>query len=305
MSVRDLLNRKPDRDEVSSVLRGKVIAITGGARGIGFVTATQLFEAGATVVLGDIDDDAVGKAAADLGVEGFAVDVTDRRSFDDFLTAVEESVGPIDVLINNAGIMPVGAFLSYDDALIRRTYDIDVIGVITGTQLAARRMVARGHGQVVNIASVAGRLPTPGLTIYNGAKAAVIEFSEALDAELESTGVRISTVLPTFTRTGLISGLHTNSMVRAVEPEDVAEQVVAIIVRPRVRLTAPRSMAWTHANPIIPQRMKRASRRMTKLDTMFLDYDHDQRAAYSTRIGAGQTSAEEAQSARQDDHRDG
>ncbi|MEE4021503.1 SDR family oxidoreductase [Gordonia sp. PKS22-38] len=286
MSVRDLLRRGPDRDEIRAALRGKVIAITGGARGIGFETATQLFDAGAVVALGDIDDDAVGKAAADLGVEGFTVDVTDRASFADFLDAVETAVGPIDVLINNAGIMPVGDFLSYDDALIRRTYDIDVIGVITGTQLAARRMVARGQGQVVNIASVAGRLPTPGLTIYNGAKAAVIEFSEALDAELENTGVRISTVLPTFTRTGLISGLNTNSMVRAIEPEEVAAQVLSIIARPRVRLTAPRSMAWTHANPMFPQRMKRASRRMTKLDTMFLDFDHGRRAEYSRRIGA-------------------
>ncbi|MAU82244.1 MAG: short-chain dehydrogenase [Gordonia sp.] len=286
MAVRDLLRRGPDHGEVRAALRGKVIAITGGACGIGFETATQLFEAGAVVALGDIDDDAVGKAAADLGVEGFGVDVTDRSSFEEFLDAVESAVGPIDVLINNAGIMPVGDFLSYDEALIRRTYDIDVIGVITGTQLAARRMVARGRGQIVNIASVAGRLPTPGLTIYNGAKAAVIEFSEAVDAELEKTGVRVSTVLPTFTRTGLISGLHTNSMVRAIEPKDVAAQVLAIIARPRVRLTAPRSMAWTHANALFPQRMKRASRRMTKLDSMFLDYDHEQRAAYSKRIGS-------------------
>lgn len=286
MSLRDRLHRTPDRSGLRAALRGKVIAITGGARGIGFETATQLFDAGAVVAIGDIDDEAVGKAAADLGIEGFGVDVTDRQSFDAFLTKVEDTVGPIDVLINNAGIMPVGDFLSYDDALIRRTYDIDVIGVITGTQLAARRMVRRGHGQVVNIASVAGRLPTPGLTIYNGAKAAVIEFSEALDAELECTGVRVSTVLPTFTRTGLISGLHTNSMVRAIEPEEVAAQVVSIIARPRVRVTAPRSMAWTHANALFPQRMKRASRRMTKLDSMFIDYDHDQRSAYSRRIGA-------------------
>ncbi|MYR08708.1 SDR family NAD(P)-dependent oxidoreductase [Gordonia sp. SID5947] len=287
MSLRDRLSRTPDHDQIRAALRGKVIAITGGARGIGFETATQLFHAGAVVALGDVDEEAVGKSAADLGVEGFVVDVTDRKSFDDFLTGVEDALGPIDVLINNAGIMPVGEFLAYDEALIRRTFDIDVIGVLTGTQLAARRMVARGRGQVVNIASVAGRLPTPGLTIYNGAKAAVIEFSEALDAELASTGVRVSTVLPTFTRTGLISGLRTNSLVRPVDPEDVAAEVVSIIARPRVRVTAPRSMAWVHANATIPQRMKRMSRRMTKLDSMFLDYDHDQRAAYSQRIGEG------------------
>ncbi|MFW0795523.1 SDR family oxidoreductase [Gordonia sp. CPCC 205515] len=284
MPLRVRRNR-PDHQEIRAALRGKVIAITGGARGIGFETATHLFEAGARVALGDVDGEAVGKAAADLGVGGFTVDVTERRSFEEFLDAVEATVGPIDVLINNAGIMPVGDFLTFDPAMIRRTLDIDLFGVMTGTQLAARRMVARGHGQIVNIASVAGRLPTPGMAVYNGAKAGVIEFSEALDAELTGTGVRVSTVLPTFTRTALIDGLTTNSLVRAIGPDEVAAEVLGIIARPRVRVTAPRSMAWVHANALFGQRMKRASRRMTKLDTMFLDVDTERRAAYSKRIG--------------------
>lgn len=276
--------RRPDHADIRAAVRGKVVAITGGARGIGFETATQLFEAGARVAPGDVDAAAIGKAAADLGVDGFTVDVTDRHSFTQFLDDVEATVGPIDVLINNAGIMPVGDFLTLDPAMIARTLDIDLYGVLTGTQLAARRMVARGHGQIVNIASVAGRLPTPGMALYNGAKAGVIEFSEALDAELHGTGVRVSTVLPTFTRTALIDGLATNSLVRAIGPDEVAAEVLGIIARPRVRVTAPRSMSWVHANALFSARMKRVSRRMTKLDTMFLDVDADRRAAYTTRI---------------------
>lgn len=272
-------------NETREALRDKVVAITGGARGIGFQTATDLLAAGARVAIGDIDADAVGKAAADLGVEGIELDVTDSSSFAAFLDAVEERVGPVDVLINNAGIMPVGAFLDYDERLIRRTIEIDLVGVILGSQEAARRMVARGRGQIVNVASVAGRLPTPGLTVYNGAKAGVIEFSEALDAELAGKGVRISTVLPTFTNTGLITGLATNGMVTSVEPEEVTKQILATMVRPRVRIAAPRAMGWVNAQALMPQPLKAYLRRVAKTDTIFLQPDPTARADYSARIG--------------------
>ncbi|GAB19530.1 putative oxidoreductase [Gordonia effusa NBRC 100432] len=271
--------------KVREALGGKVIAVTGGARGIGFETATQLLAAGAKVAIGDVDEEAVGKAAADLGVEGLHLDVTDPASFEKFLDGVEKAHGPVDVLINNAGIMPVGPFLQYSEALIRRTFDIDTLGVIFGAQAAGRRMSPRGTGQILNISSVAGRLPMPGLSIYNAAKAAVIELTEALDAELSPSGVRVSTVMPTFTNTGLITGLATNKFIATVEPKDVAAQVLWTIAKPKVRAAAPRSMAWVHANTLTPQPVKRAVRRMTKLDTIFLSYDEAARGEYSKRIG--------------------
>ncbi|WP_267615334.1 SDR family oxidoreductase [Gordonia bronchialis] len=284
MSLREKLSGKTDHEALRAAIADKVVVITGGARGIGFETATQLFQAGAKVAIGDNDGDAVGKAAADLGIEGIEVDVTSRASFKAFLDEVESRLGPIDVLVNNAGIMPVGPFLSYDDTIIRRTFDIDVIGVILGSQLIAERMVARGGGHIVNIASTAGRIPTPGLTIYNGAKAAVIEFSEALGAELEPEGVKVSSILPTFTRTALISGLKTNAFVQTVGPEEVAEIVVATIARPKVRVYAPRSMKWAESGALFPQAMKRMSRKLTKLDSIFLNPDQQVRAAYTSRI---------------------
>ncbi|GED99366.1 SDR family oxidoreductase [Gordonia crocea] len=269
----------------ADALRDKVVAVTGGARGIGFETATQLFAAKARVVIGDIDGDAVGKAAADLGIEGIELDVTSPESIEAFLDEAEKRVGPVDVLINNAGIMPVGPFLNYDAALIRRTIEIDLLGVIWGSQAAAKRMVARGHGHIVNVASVAGRLPMPGLTVYNAAKAGVIEFSEALAAELADSGVAVSSILPSFTNTGLISGLETNRYIRIVEPEVVAAQVVATVIKPQVRTAAPRSMGWVHANTIMPQALKRRTRKMTGLDHIFLNYDSSSRAEYNKRIG--------------------
>lgn len=266
-------------------LRDKVVAVTGGARGIGFETATQLFDAKARVVIGDIDGDAVGKAAADLGIDGLELDVTSPDSIEGFLDETEKRLGPIDVLINNAGIMPVGPFLNYDAALIRRTVDIDLMGVIWGSQAAARRMVERGSGHIVNVASVAGRLPMPGLTVYNAVKAGVIEFSDALNAELADAGVSVSAILPSFTNTGLISGLETNRYIRVVEPEVVAAQVVSTIIEPQARVAAPRSMGWVHANAIMPQALKRRTRKMTGLDHIFLSYDDKSRADYNKRIG--------------------
>lgn len=287
MGLVDLILRRDADDELArrrEALRDKVIAVTGGARGIGRVVAEELLDAGAKVALGDIDDETVAKTAADLGVEGFELDVTKRESFGAFLDSVEQAYGPIDVLINNAGIMPVGPLLAYDDVLIRRNLDINLYGVMTGTQLAAARMAESGGGQVVNVASVAGRIPAPGLSIYNGVKAGVIEFSEAADAELSQAGVRVSAVLPTFTNTGLITGLETNALVRTIEPEVVAEAVLGIIVDPAVRVTAPGSMAWVDSNPMMPQAVKRFARKITKMDRIFVDYDAEARADYTNRI---------------------
>lgn len=286
-SVSALRRRRADRRlaQTRAALTGKVVAITGGARGIGFETASQLLAAGARVAIGDIDAEAVGKAAADLGVEGIDLDVTDAGSFEEFLDRVERRVGPVDVLINNAGIMPVGPFLDYSEALIRRTIGIDLVGVMLGSRAAARRMAGGRGGQIVNIASVAGRLANPGLTVYNGAKAGVIEFSEALDAELAPHGVRVSTVLPTFTETGLVDGLQTNSLVSTVQPEQVAAEVLRVIARPRVRVAAPRSMGWVGVNTVLPHRLKQRLRRLTKTDTIFLNPDPAARAGYDARIG--------------------
>ncbi|NLG48122.1 SDR family oxidoreductase [Gordonia sp. (in: high G+C Gram-positive bacteria)] len=272
-------------ERIRAGVAGKVVAITGGARGIGFEVASELLDAGARVAIGDIDVDAVGKAAADLGIEGIELDVTSRESFENFLDAVAERVGPVDVLINNAGIMPVGPFLDYRESLIRATLDIDLLGVILGSQAAAARMVPRGRGQILNISSVAGRLPTPGLTVYNAAKAGVIEFSEALDSELSQSGVRVSTVMPTFTNTGLIDGLATNAMVTSVDADVIAREVLASIADVRLRVAAPRAMGWVNVYPVLPQPLKRAILRTTKSGEIFMNPDPESRSGYSKRIG--------------------
>jgi NAD(P)-dependent dehydrogenase (short-subunit alcohol dehydrogenase family) len=117
---------------------GTVVAITGGARGIGRATAAAFVAAGAHVAIGDLD--AYGETAADLGppAVGLPLDVTDRTSFRAFLDAAESELGPLDVLVNNAGIMPSGPFLDEDDAMTDRVLDVNLRGVLIGCKLAGR-----------------------------------------------------------------------------------------------------------------------------------------------------------------------
>lgn len=139
-------------------LNGANVAITGGARGIGMATAKAFAAHGALVHIGDIDEEAAHKAAAETGGQGYALDVRSRQSFAAFLAAVH---GPLDVLVNNAGIMPMGRFADEDDNVTDAILDINVKGVLTGTKLALPGMLEHGHGHIVNVASTSARYLPP------------------------------------------------------------------------------------------------------------------------------------------------
>ena len=189
-------------------IRGKTIAITGAARGIGFATAKALLARGARVVIGDRDVAFQESAVADLTklgpVSGYPLDVTDRESFATFLDkARTDGGGHIDVLINNAGVMPIGPFLEQSEQTIRSTIEVNFYGVLTGCQLVLPEMVARRSGHIVNIASLAGMLAVPGQVVYAGTKFAVVGLSSGLSDEFAPQGVEVSCVMPTFTNTEL------------------------------------------------------------------------------------------------------
>ncbi|MEU0539867.1 SDR family NAD(P)-dependent oxidoreductase, partial [Nocardia sp. NPDC005978] len=218
---------------MSASITGRIVAVTGGARGIGRAIAAELTARGALVVIGDIDPHAAADTAAALGLAGaFALDVTDADSFADFLRRTEQAVGAVDVLINNAGVMPVGKFTEEADALTRRILDINVYGVMLGAKLVLPGMLSRGRGHIVNISSLAGENPTPGMATYCASKQAVLSFTETMHREQRGSGVRFSAVLPTFTRTEMIAGTRAPLGLLA-EPDDVARAVARLIARPR------------------------------------------------------------------------
>src|SRR4029453_17077926 len=131
----------------------KVVAITGGARGIGHATAQELARQGARVAIGDLDGELADQGAAKLGGEAFGVgvDVTDNGAFTAFLDGVEYRLGPLDVLVNNAGIMNAGPIEAEDKAMTARAIAINLEAVIHGTREAVRRMKPRRTGHIVNV----------------------------------------------------------------------------------------------------------------------------------------------------------
>ncbi|QRP47328.1 SDR family oxidoreductase [Amycolatopsis sp. FDAARGOS 1241] len=228
-------------------LSGKVIVITGGAQGIGAATATALKRLGARVVLGDLDHVRAEKTAGELGPEAVALplDVTDTKAFTEFLDEVERRVGPIDVLINNAGIMPLAPLDEEDDSATRRMLEINVHAVIHGTREAVKRMKPRGTGHIVNVASMAGKSGFPGAATYCATKHAVVGLSEAVHLELRGTGVSVSCVMPAVVRTELASGLGEAKFIKSVAPEDVAAAIADALKYPRFDVFVPESLDFT------------------------------------------------------------
>jgi len=177
----------------------KVVAITGGARGIGLAIATMLHRRGARVAIGDIDGAAADIAGSRLGLGAVAtLDVTDPRSFESLLDVVEQRMGSIDVLVNNAGIISVGPAIDETDDITRRVLEVNLFGVMIGTKLAAARMRTRRSGHIINIASTSAVMPVPGIATYSATKHAVLGFTDAIRLANRRSGIHFSTVLPAF-----------------------------------------------------------------------------------------------------------
>jgi cation diffusion facilitator CzcD-associated flavoprotein CzcO/NAD(P)-dependent dehydrogenase (short-subunit alcohol dehydrogenase family) len=228
-------------------LAGAVVAITGGARGIGLAAARRFADQGAVVCLGDLDLDEANKAAATLGPRGHAyyLDVSKRSSFAAFVDRIEAAHGPIDVLVNNAGVMPTGRFLDEGDEVDRATMGVNHFGTSLGMRLVLPCMIARGRGHVVNVASLAGKLEVPYMATYVASKHATVGLTGAVRQEIEGTGVTLTVVMPGAVKTRLSGGIPLHG-ISAQEPDDVARGILrscrtreADVVVPRLFAGAP------------------------------------------------------------------
>jgi NADP-dependent 3-hydroxy acid dehydrogenase YdfG len=272
----------------SRILVGQVAAVTGAARGIGKATAQALVREGMKVAIGDLDLELAEAAAAELGPNavGFELDVTRRDSFEAFVDATEERFGPVDVLVNNAGIMPVGRFIDEEDATAQRMVDINLHGVIHGMKIVLPRMMARNRGHVVNIASQAGKYGAPGGATYSATKHAVIGLTEAVRGELhiEGSAVELSYVMPFVVKTELGTGTQNARGMKKLEPSDVADAIVDALKRGIVDVWVPRSSHLTHRlSAILPRRLSEGIARAIKADRVLMGADQQARAAYELR----------------------
>ena len=277
------------------VLAGRVVAITGAARGIGLATARACAAKGMKVAIGDLDEAEAKSAAEQVGpnTAGVELDVTDRASFENFLDEADRQLGPVDVLVNNAGIMHLGPFVDEDDVTAQRMIDINVGGVMTGMKLILPRFLARSTGHLVNIASSAGKAGYPGGATYSGTKHFVVGVSEAVRAELRETPVEVSCVMPGVVNTELADGLGTTRAVKKVSPDDVGAGIVEALEHPRFDVFVPKSIGPIgQVVGLLPRRGREGVARALKADKVLSGADLGARRAYELRAARSEPGLE-------------
>ncbi|NLE81586.1 MAG: SDR family oxidoreductase [Rhodococcus sp.] len=270
---------------MNNQLSGKVVAVTGGANGIGREIAKQLAAAGARVAIGDKDGAGARRTADELpgDVSGFDLDVTDTESFTAFLSDVEAQQGPLDVLVNNAGVMWVGNFDEEPESATALQLNVNLHGPIRGVKLAAPKMRARGRGQIVTVASAASKLAPPGESSYAATKHGILGYLTGVREELHGSGVELSVVMPTVVDTELAAGTVSGSA-KMLQPEDVAKAVVEVIVKPKFEVMVPAyvgpAVRWAN---VLPQKVRDFVLRKM-VPNQVKSADHSARASYEARV---------------------
>jgi len=266
-------------------VRDSVVLITGGARGIGAATAALFAAHGARVWIGDVDADICRRTADELGVSGGPLDVTSVASWQQLLARIEAADGPLDILVNNAGVMPLGAFEDETEQVRDLILDVNVRGVLNGMQAVLPGMASRGRGHVVNVASLAGMIPLPGMVTYNASKFAALGASLAARREYAGTGVVVSAVLPSAVRTELTSGARLGGGMPTVDPDDVAAAILAVLKSRAARRSVPRwvAPAWS-TTAFVPERLQNLARRLLDDRRALTSLDTAARGAYIERV---------------------
>ena len=188
-------------------LRGKIVLITGGSRGLGLATARQFGSHGCIVAICARDQAELSLAKDDLGKQGiraytFVCDVADRNQVQAGVAEIVRQLGPIDILVNNAGIIKVGPFLDMNTEDFEQAMGVMFWGPLYVTQAVLGSMRERGEGSIVNITSIGGKVSVPHLLPYCCAKFAAVALSEGLRTELAPEGIHVTTIVPGLLRTG-------------------------------------------------------------------------------------------------------
>jgi 2-hydroxycyclohexanecarboxyl-CoA dehydrogenase len=220
---------------------GRTVLVTGGASGIGAATARLLAAEGARVAIGDLNEVGASELAAELEGHGCRMDVTDTASVRDAVASIERQLGPVDVLVNNAGTDLFSYFVNSDEGLWDFVLGVNLRGVLAVTHAVLPGMQERRAGSIVNVASEAGRVGSQGSSVYSAAKAGVIGFTKAIARESARYRVRCNAVAPGPIETPLLNAapqllgelgerlkqgmVNQTVMQRSGEPEEVAAAI--------------------------------------------------------------------------------
>jgi 2-hydroxycyclohexanecarboxyl-CoA dehydrogenase len=231
---------------MTSGLAGRVAVVTGAAGGIGRAIAAALYAEGASVAVADLDGDAAAAYAAELAATGAGaaqalgvrVDVTSSADVSAAVGLVERELGPVGVLVNNAGIDVIEPFTESKEETWRRIVEVNYLGPVLCTRAVLDGMIERGYGRIISISSDAGKVGSSGEVVYSGTKGGIIAFSKALARETAAKGITVNCVCPGPTETPLLNQVAERSqkmydaLARAVpmrrlgQPADIAPAVV-------------------------------------------------------------------------------
>ncbi|GEL96228.1 glucose 1-dehydrogenase [Cellulomonas composti] len=217
-------------------LEGKVAIVTGGARGMGEADTRRLVAEGARVVVGDVLDEPGAAVAAELGDHAVYthLDVTDEASWAAAVDLAHERFGPVDVLVNNAGILAQGRIDETEPDTFRRVLDVNLTGVYLGIRAVTADMAAAGHGAIVNISSAAGLVGMQGLSAYSASKWGVRGLTKCAALDLGHLGIRVNSIHPGAIRTPMAAGVTDEAMAhqalpRVGEPSEIAAAVAFLV----------------------------------------------------------------------------
>lgn len=226
-------------------LEGRVAIVTGAGQGIGRAIAEKLSQEGAEVVVADVNADTARAAAADIGGFACPADVSSQEQVSELVSAVRDRYGKIDVLVNNAAIVPFVPWDELDFAEWRRVMSVNLDGVFLTCRAVYPHMKAAGYGRIVNIASNVILAGTPNVAHYVAAKGGVFAFTRALATELGRHGITVNAVAPGLTASeGVLAGPHADAFDFVVSLQAIPRRGIPADIAPAVAFLASEEAGW-------------------------------------------------------------